>query len=66
MLNPHTFSGEPKFLEFCNMISDALQKKERVTLVIKDWEKDDIPKEYMVVLPNNVPANNVPATNNPQ
>ena len=63
--------NEEKFLEFCDMISDALQKKERVTLVIKDWEKDDIPKEYMVVLPNNVPANNIPAniipaTNNPQ
>ena len=58
--------NEEKFLEFCDMISDALQKKERVTLVIKNWEKDDIPKEYMVVLPNNVPANNVPATNNPQ
>ena len=58
--------NEEKFLEFCNMISDALQKKEKVTLVIKDWEKDDIPKEYMVVLPNNVPANNIPATNNPQ
>ena len=64
-------NNEEKFLEFCDMISDALQKKERVTLVIKNWEKDDIPKEYMVVLPNNVPANNVPAnnipaTNNPQ
>ena len=58
--------NEEKFLEFCNMISDALQKKEKVTLVIKDWEKDDIPKEYMIVLPNHVPANNVPATNNPQ
>ena len=58
--------NEEKFLEFCNMISDALQKKERITLVIKNWEKDDIPKEYMVVLPNNVPANNIPATNNPQ
>ena len=58
--------NEEKFLEFCNMISDALQKKERVTLVIKNWGKDDIPKEYMVVLPNNVPANNIPATNNPQ
>lgn len=43
--------NEEKFLEFCDMISDALQKKERVTLVIKDWGKDDIPKEYMVVLP---------------
>ena len=64
-------NNEEKFLEFCDMISDALQKKERVTLVIKNWGKDDIPKEYMVVLPNNVPANNVPAnnipaTNNPQ
>ena len=58
--------NEEKFLEFCDMISDALQKKERVTLVIKNWGKDDIPKEYMVVLPNNVPANNIPATNNPQ
>ena len=59
-------NNEEKFLEFCDMISDALQKKERVTLVIKNWGKDDIPKEYMVVLPNNVPANNIPATNNPQ
>ena len=59
-------NNEEKFQEFCDMISDALQKKERVTLVIKNWGKDDIPKEYMVVLPNNVPANNVPATNNPQ
>lgn len=63
--------NEEKFLEFCDMISDALQKKERVTLVIKDWEKDDIPKEYMIVLPDNIPvtnipANNIPATNNPQ
>ena len=63
--------NEEKFLEFCDMISDALQKKEKVTLVIKDWEKDDIPKEYMIVLPDNVPANNIPAniipaTNNPQ
>ena len=58
-------NNEEKFLEFCDMISDALQKKERVTLVIKNWGKDDIPKEYMVVLPNNVPANNIPATNNP-
>jgi len=58
--------NEEKFLEFCDMISVALQKKERVTLVIKDWEKDDIPKEYMIVLPNNVPANIIPATNNPQ
>ena len=39
---------------------------ERVTLVIKNWGKDDIPKEYMVVLPNHVPANNTPANNNPQ
>ena len=59
-------NNEEKFQEFCDMISDALQKKERVTLVIKNWGKDDIPKEYMVVLPNNVPANNIPATNNPQ
>lgn len=59
-------NNEEKFQEFCDMISDALQKKERVTLVIKNWGKDDIPKEYMVVLPNNVPANNVPSTNNPQ
>ena len=35
---------EEKFQEFCDMISDALQKKEKVTLVIKDWGKDDIPK----------------------
>ena len=59
-------NNEEKFLEFCDMISDALQKKERVTLVIKNWGKDDIPKEYMVVLPNHVPANNTPANNNPQ
>ena len=44
-------NNEEKFQEFCDMISDALQKKERVTLVIKNWGKDDIPKEYMVVLP---------------
>ena len=48
------------------MISDALQKKERVTLVIKNWGKDDIPKEYMVVLPNNTSANNTPVNNNPK
>lgn len=52
---------EEKFQEFCDMISDALQKKEKVTLVIKDWGKDDIPKEYMVVLPTNTPATNTPA-----
>ena len=52
---------EEKFQEFCDMISDALQKKEKVTLVIKDWGKDDIPKEYMVVLPTNTPATNSPA-----
>ena len=56
---------EEKFQEFCDMISDALQKKEKVTLVIKDWGKDDIPKEYMVVLPTNTPATNTPATNTP-
>lgn len=56
--------NEEKFLEFCDMISDALQKKEKVTLVIKDWGKDDIPKEYMVVLPDNFPATNTPANNN--
>ena len=43
------------------MISDALQKKEKVTLAIMDWGKDDIPKEEMVVLPNNVPAKKVPS-----
>lgn len=52
---------EEKFQEFCDMISDALQKKEKVTLVIKDWGKDDIPKEYMVALPTNTPATNTPA-----
>ena len=52
---------EEKFQEFCDMISDALQKKEKVALVIKDWGKDDIPKEYMVVLPTNTPATNTPA-----
>ena len=40
-----------KFLEFCDMIDEALEKKEKVTLVIKDWGKDEIPKEYMIVLP---------------
>ena len=45
--------NEEKFQEFCDMISDALQEKEQVTLVIKDWGKDEIPKEYMIVLPNN-------------
>ena len=45
--------NEDKFQEFCDMVSDALQKKENVTLVIKDWGKDEIPKEYMIVLPNN-------------
>ena len=53
--------NEEKFQEFCDIVSDALQKKEKVTLVIKDWGKDDIPKEYMVVLPNNTPATNTPA-----
>ena len=56
--------NEEKFQEFCDMISDALLKKEKVTLVIKDWEKDDIPKEYMIVLPTNTSANNTPANNN--
>ena len=56
--------SEEKFQEFCDMISDALLKKEKVTLVIKDWEKDDIPKEYMIVLPTNTSANNTPANNN--
>ena len=56
--------NEDKFQEFCNMISDALLKKEKVTLVIMDWGKDDIPKEEMVVLPNNVPAKKVPAKKN--
>ena len=59
-------NNEEKFQEFCDMISDALQKKERVTLVIKNWGKDDIPKEYMVVLPNNTSANNTPVNNNPK
>lgn len=45
--------NEEKFLEFCDMIDEALEKKEKVTLVIKDWGKDEIPKEYMIVLPNN-------------
>lgn len=45
--------NEEKFQEFCDMISNALQEKEQVTLVIKDWGKDEIPKEYMIVLPNN-------------
>ena len=45
--------NEEKFLEFCDMIDEALQKKEKVTLVIKDWGKDEIPKEYMIVLPVN-------------
>ena len=56
--------NEEKFQEFCKMIDKALEKKEKVTLVIKDWGKDDIPKEYMVVLPTNTPANNTPANNN--
>ena len=50
--------NEERFHEFCEMIDEALEKKEKVTLVIKDWGKDEIPKEYMVVLPNNTSANN--------
>ena len=49
--------NEEKFQEFCMMIDMALEKKEMVNLVIKDWGKDDIPKKYMVVLPNTIPAN---------
>ena len=49
--------NEEKFQEFCKMIDMALEKKEMVNLVIKDWGKDDIPKKYMVVLPNSIPAN---------
>ena len=49
--------NEEKFQEFCKMIDKALEKKENVTLVIKDWEKDDIPKEYMVVLPDTTHEN---------
>ena len=45
--------NEERFQEFCEMIDEALEKKEKVTLVIKDWGKDEIPKEYMIVLPNN-------------
>ena len=56
--------NEEKFQEFCEMIDEALEKKEKVTLVIKDWGKDEIPKEYMVVLPTNTPANNTPVNNN--
>lgn len=56
--------NEERFHEFCEMIDEALEKKEKVTLVIKDWGKDEIPKEYMVVLPNNTSANNTPANNN--
>ena len=56
--------NEERFYEFCEMIDEALEKKEKVTLVIKDWGKDEIPKEYMVVLPNNTSANNTPANNN--
>ena len=57
-------NNEEKFQEFCDMISDALQKKERVTLVIKNWGKDDIPKEYMIVLPDNTSENNTPVNDN--
>ena len=56
--------NEERFHEFCEIIDEALEKKEKVTLVIKDWGKDEIPKEYMVVLPNNTSANNTPANNN--
>ena len=56
--------NEEKFQEFCKMIDKALQKKEKVTLVIKDWGKDYIPKGYMIVLPTNTSANNTPANNN--
>ena len=56
--------NEERFHEFCEIIDEALDKKEKVTLVIKDWGKDEIPKEYMVVLPNNTSANNTPANNN--
>ena len=45
--------NEERFQEFCEMIDEALEKKEKVTLVIKDWGKDEIPKEYMIVLPVN-------------
>ena len=56
---------EEKFQEFCDMISDASLKKERVSLVIKNWGTDDIPKEYMVVLPTDTPATHTPATDTP-
>ena len=56
--------NEERFHEFCEIIDEALEKKEKVTLVIKDWGKDEIPNEYMVVLPNNTSANNTPANNN--
>lgn len=56
--------NEEKFQEFCEMINEALEKKEKVTLVIKDWGKDEIPKEYMVVLPTNTPANYIRVNNN--
>ena len=56
--------NEEKFQEFCEMIDEALEKKEKVTLVIKDWGKDEIPKEYMVVLPTNTPANYIRVNNN--
>ena len=56
--------NEEKFQEFCEMIDEALEKKEKVTLVIKDWGKDEIPKEYMVVLLTNTPANYIRVNNN--
>ena len=56
--------NEEKFQEFCEMIDEALEKEEKVTLVIKDWGKDEIPKEYMVVLPTNTPANYIRVNNN--
>ena len=56
--------NEEKFQEFCEMIDEALEKKEKVTLVIKDWGKDEIPKEYMVVLPTNTPAIYIRVNNN--
>lgn len=57
--------NEEMFQVFCDMISDALQRKEQVTLVIKDWGKDDIPKEEMIVLPKTIPANTILATTIP-
>ena len=48
--------NEEKFQEFCDLVSDALPKKEQVTPGIKHRRQDDIPKEHMVGPPTNIHA----------